>query len=94
MKGQLINKEIDTQQFAETCQKIIDSYSLDNEEKGGWKNIYQTNNSADLKEKLLGLAQQEGDYLVSLAKKYKELQEQKNTPECKKCKLRREQPNT
>ncbi|CAG8774870.1 2469_t:CDS:1, partial [Cetraspora pellucida] len=39
----------------------------------------------------------ERNFLVSLAKKYQEKEEQaqqENIPECKKCQLRREQPLT
>jgi len=60
LKGQLINEEIESKKFTKECEKIIDNYSLNDDEKNKWKEIYQkADNSKDLRGKLLDFFEQE-----------------------------------
>ena len=97
LKNQLISKKLEAKNVSQhfQCSIAIDAYaSLTDSEREEWKKVYQ--NISDWRN-LINICSLEKNFLIPLAKKYKEKEEQgrkDNLPECKKCKLRRERPTT
>lgn len=93
IKGQILQGEVNISidQLNIMCHSKIENHcSLTDSEINQWQEIYKNSNPFET-------FSQERDFLVPLAQKYKDIEEQNrknNIPECKKCQLRREQPTT